>query len=152
MRQCLAPKRAAQHWEQSRDLPRAWELYFTSRAASRSCRLLGTTGVFPSPFLCLHAVSGDLRLETAQGLRLKIQETTKLRMGLATRFLGRSYMHVFYTGIVTRQLKNLASSLSASSSHPLYTRLGAEEAGPTPPHTAPLLPHPTSWDEALSAG
>lgn len=151
MRQCLAPKRAAQDWEQSSDLPRAGQIYFTSRAASCSCRLLGTTGVFPNPFLCLHAVSGDLRLETAQGLRLKIQETTKLRMGLATRSLGRSYMRVFYTGIVTRQLKTLPAAYQHHL-HTPYTQLGVQEAGPTPPHTAPLLPHPTSWDEALRAG
>lgn len=135
MRQCLAPKRAAQDWEQSSDLPRAGQIYFTSRAASCSCRLLGTTGVFPNPFLCLHAVSGDLRLETAQGLRLKIQETTKLRMGLATRSLGRSYIRVFYTGIVTRQLKNLASSLSASSSHPVYAAGGSGSRSHPSPHS-----------------
>lgn len=89
---------------------------------SHRCRLLQTTGTFPSPLLCLRAVSWDLRHETAQGLKLKTQKTTKTRMELTRRTLGRSCMRVLHTGAVPNWLKkDLTGSMSAlSCSQPTY--------------------------------
>lgn len=120
VRICLALQCATLHWEQRFTQGRvdSLQLKCLHHVAADSSGPLGFSQ--ESPFLCLRAVSWYLRYKIAQGLRLKMQETTKLRVELATRFLGRTY--VFYTSIVSRQQKNhTTNSIPALSClHPVY--------------------------------
>lgn len=106
--------------------------------ASYSCRLFQTLG-FPqeNPFLCLHTVLWDLRHKTAKGPRLKMQETTNLRVELPTRHLSKICFLCIYNSQVTKTKSS--SSADYQHCHAYNPYRCSRSAGLIPPSKTPLL-------------
>lgn len=103
-----------------------------------ACRLLQTLGFSQeSPFLCLHAVLWDLRHKTAQGLRLKMQETTKLKVELPTRFLSKICLLHSHSFQVTKT-KSIVP-VDYHHCHAYYPHRCLKSAGLIPLSKTPLL-------------